>query len=157
MARKPYEEEEAKASEFIYDMFKKQFKVLQVERNPKKRNADFFIKFKGKLIALAELERKKVWTNYDFPSKWDSVSFPKRKGKYAESELPVFMVMFNKDGTNGLIVDAKTMAKSQVVKKRAVTRKYVTFGEEFYHVPLNNVVFGMDKFEDYIMTRLGLK
>lgn len=164
MVRKPYNEELNKQSEFIYSIFANQFKTLTPEFDPesKKRGAkkqpDYRLWYEGQIVARAELERKRVWPEFDFPEEWDSVQFPSRKGRFANWDVPVFMVMLNNDGTNGLIVEAKTMIESPLVKVgRARAGRYVTFGEEFYQVPLAAVQFRLDKFEDYILSKLGIQ
>lgn len=70
------------------------------------------------------------------------------------------MITFNKDMTNALIVDAKTMVESHIVPVgRAVspTGKLATYGERFIDVELGKVVLGLDKLEHYMLAKLDLK
>jgi len=142
--------------EFV-KMLNSRLKVLHMELTHK-RNADAFVKYKDKLVAYAEFEWAARWKEYKFP--YGTVHFPSTKAKYAEKDLPVFMITFNKDMTNALIVDAKTMIESHVVPVgRAVspTGKLATYGERFIDVELSKVVFGLDKLEEYMLAKLGLK
>ena len=156
------EEDLREKAHAMYEKFVKilnsKFKVLRMELTHK-RNADCLIKHKDKLVAYAEFEWAARWKAYEFPYP-DTVHFPSTKAKYAEKDLPVFMITFNKDMTNALIVDAKTMVGSRVVPVgRAVspTGKMATYGERFIDVELNKVVFGVDKLENYILKMLGLR
>jgi len=155
------EEDLREKAHAMYEEFAKmlnsKFKVLQMELTHK-RNADSLVKHKGKVVAYAEFEWAARWKVHEFP--YDTIHFPSTKAKYAEKDLPVFMITFNKDMTNALIVDAKTMVESRVVPVgRAVspTGKMATYGERFIDVKLNKVVFGLDKLENYILEKLGLK
>lgn len=159
--RKPMEKDLMKKAHAKYEEFVKvlnsKLKVLRMELTHK-RNADCFVKYKGKLVAYAELEWAMRWKEHEFP--YDTIHFPSTKAKYAEKDLPVFMITFNKDITNALIVDAKTMVESHVVPVgRAVspTGKMTTYGERFIDVELSKIVFGLDKLEDYMLAKLGLK
>lgn len=159
--RKPMEVDLRKKAHAMYEKFAQilnlQFKVLRMELT-RKRNADCFVLHKDKLVAYAELEWAARWKKYEWP--YDTVHFPSTKAKYAEKDLPVFMITFNNDMTNALIVDAKTMVESRIVPVgRAVspTGKLATYGERFIDVELSKVVFGLDKLEHYMLTKLDLK
>ncbi len=102
-------------------------------------------------MAYAEVEVKLVWNTLDW-RKFPNVQFPGRKGHFATTELPTFMVMFNSAGSNALTVSATDMASSPIVYRS--TRR----GEDrLYQVPLQKVVFGLDKIEPYILQKLGLR
>jgi len=144
--------------EKFVEILNSKLKVLRMELTHK-RNADCLIKYRDKLVAYAEFEWAARWKEYEFPYP-NTVHFPSAKAKYAEKDLPVFMITFNKDMTSALIVDAKTMIESRVVPVgRAVspTGKMATYGERFIDVELNKVVFGVDKIENYILEKLSLK
>ena len=159
--RKPMEKDLREKAHAMYEEFVKilnsKFRMLRMELTHK-RNADCLIKYKDKLLAYAEFEWAARWKVHEFP--YGTIHFPSTKAKYAEKDLPVFMITFNRDMTNALIVDAKTMVESHVVPVgRAVspTGKIATYGERFIDVELSRVVFGLDKLEDYILAKLDLK
>lgn len=91
----------------------------------KRIGPDKHLYLKGEIVGYAELEVKRVWKTKEWNNEWQTVQFPERKGHYPTKEYwqkkgikdklqenPVFLVMFNWDGSNGLIVDAKTVAES---------------------------------------------
>ena len=135
-------------SRFAHDLFPKYFKKIKAIPNPKRREVDFHLYLDDKLVGYAELEVKFVWKTKEWTN-YPNIQFPARKAHFAQTELPTFMVMFNSDGSNALIVDAKTMAASPLVNRW--TRR----GKDFlYQVPLNKVVFGPESFERYVLERV---
>lgn len=145
----------------MYEQFVKlmnpKLKLLHIELT-RKRNADCYVFLGDKPVAYLELEWAARWKQQDFP--YETVHFPSTKAKYAEKDLPVFMITFNSDVTNGLIIDAKTMVKSQEVEVgRTVspTGTMATFGERFIDVDSAKVVFGFENFEDYMLDKLGIR
>ncbi|MBI5253625.1 MAG: hypothetical protein HY930_04415 [Euryarchaeota archaeon] len=147
-----FSKENHDAAQFVKDLFPKFFKILEVREGYKRKGADKHIYYKGRLVAYAELEAKLVWKTVEWNKDWHHVQFAERKGRFAETDVPTFMIMFNKDGSNGLIVDAKTMVSSPC--PRVWTRRGA---EHFYQVPIEKVVFGPENFEKFILDKLHLK
>jgi len=139
-----------KRGQFVHPIFPKFFKRIKAVPGPKKKGVDFLLYLNEKLIGYAELEVKFTWETHEW-SKFPNIQFPVRKEHFARTDLPTFMVMFNATGSNALIVEAKTMVESPIV------HRWTRRGKDFlYQVPLDKVVFGPEKFEDYILKKLGL-
>src|SRR3990170_871148 len=138
-------------SKFAHKKFPRLFKKLVAEPGKKQRGVDFLLNYENKLVAYAEIEVKLVWKRKAWPKKYPNVQFPVRKEHFARTDLPTFMVMFSKAGSNVLVVDAKTMASSPIVNRWTRRGK-----DLLYQVPLDKVVFGLDKVEDHIVKYLGL-
>lgn len=160
-----FSKENHEAGKFAHDLFPKFFKILEVRERYKRIGPDKHLYFKGEIVAYAELEVKRVWKDKEWNAEWPTVQFPERKGHYPSDEYwqkrgikdklpkkPVFLVMFNHDGSNGLIVDAKTVAESPC--PRVWSRRGA---EHFYQVPVEKVVFGPENFEKHILDSLGIK
>lgn len=160
-----FSKENHEAGKFAHDLFPKFFKILEVRERYKRIGPDKHLYLKGEIIAYAELEVKRVWKTKEWNTEWLTVQFPERKGHYPTDEYwqkkgikdklpkkPVFLVMFNFDGSNGLIVDAKTVAESPC--PRIWSRRGA---EHFYQVPVEKVVFGPENFEKYILDYLCIK
>jgi len=160
-----FSKENHDAGRFAHDLFPTFFKILDVRERYKRIGPDKHLYFNEEIVAYAELEVKRVWTTKEWNSEWDTVQFPERKGKFAADEYwegkrikeallrkPVFLVMFNHDGSNGLIVDVKTVAESPC--PRLWSRRCA---EHFYQVPIDKVLFGPENFESYILSNLNIK
>lgn len=160
-----FSKENHEAGQFAHTLFPNFFKVLEVRERYKRIGPDMHLCFKGEIVAYAELEVKRVWKTKEWNTEWATVQFPERKGHYPTDEywqkkgikdkLPqrsVFLVMFNHDGSNGLIVDAKTVAESPC--PRIWSRRGM---EHFYQVPVEKVVFGPENFERYILNSLEIE
>jgi len=160
-----FSKENHNAGRFAHDLFPKFFKILEVKERYKRIGPDKHLYLKDELVAYAELEVKRVWITKEWNSEWSTIQFPERKGKFATDEYwegkrikdalprkPVFLVMFNHDGSNGLIVDVKTVAESPcpcLWSRRGA--------EHFYQVPVEKVLFGPENFESYIRDYLNTK
>ena len=160
-----FSKENHDAGRFAHDLFPTFFKILDVRERYKKIGPDKHLYLNEEIVAYAELEVKRVWLTKEWNPEWDCVQFPERKGHYPTEEYwqkrgikdkmpkkPVFLVMFNHDGSNGLIVDAETVASSPC--PRIWTRRG---SEHFFQVPLEKVLFGPENFESYILNKLNVK
>lgn len=147
-----FSKENQERAKFVHNLFPKFFRILEVKEGHKRKGADKHLYYQEKLVGYAKLEAKLVWTTKEWPEKWSTVQFAERKGRFAKTEVPTFMIMFNRDGTNGLIVDAETMAESPC--PRVWSRRGA---EHFYQVPIEKVVIGPENFEPYILNKLRLK
>ncbi len=136
-------------SKFAHKRFPKLFNKLVAEPNKRKRQVDFLLYNKGRLVAYAEVEVKLVWKRKAWPRKYPNVQFPGRKAHFARTKLPTFMIMFNASGSNVLVVDAKTMRASPLVSRW--TRRGTDL---LFQVPLDKVCFGSDKIESYVLRYL---
>lgn len=136
-------------SKFAHKRFPKLFKKLVAEPNKKKRQVDFLLYLRNKLVGYAEVEVKLVWKRKAWPKKYPNVQFPGRKAHFARTKLPTFMVMFNASGSNALVVNAKTMRASPLVSRW--TRRGTDL---LFQVPLDKVALGSDKIEGYILKHL---
>jgi hypothetical protein len=136
-------------SKFAHKRFPKLLKKLVAEPNKKKRQVDFLLYRRNKLVGYAEIEVKLVWKRKAWPKKYPNVQFPGRKAHFARTKLPTFMVMFNASGSNVLVVDAKTMRASPLVSRW--TRRGTDL---LFQVPLDKVALGPDKIEGYILKHL---
>jgi hypothetical protein len=108
---------------------------LNIQVNPKKRGVDLLVFEKDKHIFNIEVERKRTWKKEFL---FNSVQFPERKNKYCQLELPTLFVMFNEDYSQFLAVTSKDLISSP---KAMVRNKYVPYGEFFFQVPLDKVIF----------------
>ena len=138
-------------SRFAHRRFPKLFKKLVVEPNTKRRQVDFLLYYRDKLVGYAEVEVKLVWKRKVWPEKYPNVQFPGRKAHFARTKLPTFMVMFNASGSNALVVDAKTMRASPLVSRW--TRRGTDL---LFQVPLDKLAFGSEGIEQYILKHLRL-
>jgi hypothetical protein len=128
-----------------------------------KRNADCEITIDGDLIGYVEVEYAARWKTSDFPYK--TIRYPKAKVKYFDYVKPVFMVTFNRDMSNSSIIDSETLKKEGQMEKvgfiRSSTGKPMRYRkgseEEFWGIDKTKVLFGVEKFEKYILDKLGIK
>jgi len=166
-----YSPENAKAGVVTDEWFCKLLKVLRAERRYKRKGPDLWLFYGEEHIAYVELERKLDWESYEWPTvckqcakkglkecnHWDKVNFPERKARGLPEgwpEKPVFMVTFNKDGTNALIVEHEIVFTPEHFGERRWTRRGY---EHFYEVPKEKVTFGLENIEPYILNRLGIR
>ena len=122
-----------RATELVKELTGYKF-VLQ--ENEKKRGVDLLVYQGEKHVFNIETEVKAVWKEEVFP--YDSVNFPERKSKFAELDKPTLFLMFNKDLKNYLLVNNTDLLKSP---KEMVRNRYVPYGEYFFQVPLDKVIF----------------
>jgi hypothetical protein len=101
-----------------------------------KTDVDLLVYDEGEYKFNIEVEIKLVWGTKDFP--YESVQFPARKEKFCHKEKPTLFVMFNKDTSSYLCVTSKDLLESPT---KIVSNKYVRYGEYFFQVPLDKVVF----------------
>lgn len=131
-----YDECDSPAKNAVKNIFKNLTgHVFSIEENEKKRGVDLLAYTNGDHVFNIETEVKKVWTD-EFS--YDSVQFPERKQKFAELDKPTIFIMFNKDLTQYLVVNNSDLLNSP---KTMVRNKYIRYGEYFFQVPLNKVVF----------------
>jgi len=127
-----YNENDAKAKAAAKEILKN----FKVEDNPKKTGVDLLVYNKqGEHIFNVECEIKKVWVD---KFTYTDVQFPERKSKYCLLEKPTFFIMFNKDLSQYLVVSSKNLLNSPL---EIVPNKYISYGEKFFKVPLNKVLF----------------
>lgn len=108
---------------------------FQVQENEKKRGVDLLVYKDDIHVFNVETEVKRVWKS-EFA--YDSVQFPERKQKFAELDLPTLFIMFNHDLSEYLVVNGADLIGSP---KEMVRNRYVSYGEYFFQVPLNRVLF----------------
>lgn len=108
---------------------------FELIENPKTRGVDILVHTNGDHIFNIETEVKTLWKE-EF--KYDTVQFPERKEKFAKLEKPTLFVMFNNDYSQFLTVSSKDLLSAP---KKMVRNRYVRYGELFYQVPLEKVLF----------------
>jgi hypothetical protein len=158
-----FSQEDFEIARFAHTLFPTFFRILEVREGFSKKGPDKHLFRNGELVAYAELEVKRVWKTFEWNTTWATVQFPGRKGHYGTDaywqrpdivdclpKRPTFLVMFNFDGSNGLIVDAETVALSPKVHRPS--RRGM---DDFYQVPMEKVTFDPKKFEDYILKRIN--
>ena len=110
--------------------------VYKIVENPKKMGVDFLV-FEGEEhIAYLEVEVKNNWKTPKFL--YDDVQWPERKWKFCSLDKPTIFLMFNIDREFYLTASGVTLLKSPL---QMVRNKYVKFGENFFKVPVGNVIF----------------
>lgn len=107
-----------------------------IKESEKKTAVDFEIYKDGVHVGYLEVEVKKTWDGPDF--KYADVQFPERKWKYARLDKPTIFMMFNADLSCYLNVTGEVLLKS---KLEMVRNKYIKYGENFFKVPVEKVIF----------------
>jgi|GEM_PF-1913522 hypothetical protein len=165
-----YRPENARAGEAANEWLPRLLEALRAERKYKRKGPDMWLYYEDKHVGYIELEVKLDWETVEWPSvckqclkkglkkceHWDKVHFPERKARPLPKDFPIkpiFMVTFNRDGTNALVISHDMVFIPEHFGPRRWTRRGY---EHFYEVPREKVVFGSDKIERYIIERLGL-
>jgi hypothetical protein len=92
----------------------------------------------GKVVGYCEVEVKRVWKGYQWPSNWDSVQWPAGKKKFAELDKPTLFFMLNALHNRALYTTGEQLITSPVVE---VPNIYEKKDELFYQVPITEVTF----------------
>jgi len=165
-----YRPENAKLGEVTDKWFCDILKILRAERRYKRKGPDLWLYYGDKHVGYVELERKLDWETDEWPKvckqcsrrgrekceHWDKVHFPERKARPLPAgfpDKPIFMVTFNRGGTNALVIAHEEVFVPEYFGERRWTRRGY---EHFYEVPKNRVVFGIDEIEKYILRWLGI-
>ncbi len=133
---KLYAENDRIAKELAATLIASISKTYEVIENPKKREVDLLVYKNGVHLFNVETEIKRVWQTQEFL--YESVNFPERKLKYANLDKPTLFIMFNNDQTSYLCVTSDTLANSPL---NIVPNKYVRYGEKFFQVDKEEVLF----------------
>jgi hypothetical protein len=108
----------------------------RVELSDKNTDVDFKVYKNNELVAYLEVEVKTLWNDAIFP--YSDVQWPGRKAKYCNLDKPTIFLMFNKNLSKYLTaLDKDLLASDRVM----VRNKYVAYGEIFFKVPLEKVLF----------------
>lgn len=99
-------------------------------------DVDLLAYLEGNHLFNVEVEIKYVWKSKEFP--YDTVQFPQRKEKFCKKDKPTLFVMFNSETTSYLCVTSKDLLESPT---KIISNKYVKYGEHFFQVPLDKIVF----------------
>ena len=84
------------------------------------------------IIYAVEVEVKHVWSGDTLP--WSSVQLPARKLRYAQETLvPVEYWILNRELTHAIVIYEKSLVDRDPIE---VYNKYVSRGEFFYQIPL---------------------
>lgn len=107
-----------------------------VKDSEKKMAVDLEI-YKGtEKIAYIETEVKLSWNKKEFI--YPDVQWPERKWKYCKLDKPTIFLMFNHDLSQYLTTTGEILLSS---KLEMVRNKYVKYGENFFKVPVEKVMF----------------
>lgn len=132
-----YNECDSPAKKAVQALFEQHgFGSFDIVENPKKRGVDLLVYKKGEHLFNIETEIKRVWKGDKFP--YDNVQFPERKQKFAELDKPTIFVMFNEDLSSYLAVVDEDLLSSPT---EMVRNRFVSYGENFFQVPLDRVYF----------------
>lgn len=134
--RELYEKYDSLAKKQVLKIFKNlEGYTFDIQENEKKRGVDLLAFVNGEHVFNIETEVKRVWSG-DF--EYDSVQFPERKKKFAELDKPTLFIMFNNNLSEYLVVNNTDLLNSPL---EMVRNRYVPYGEHFFQVPLNRVIF----------------
>lgn len=142
-----YAANDDRAKKAFREIFEKAFPDLELVDHEKKTHVDFAVKSEGVHLFNVEVEVKNVWpAGKEFP--WPTIQYPARKEKYCLLDKPTVFVMFDENLEQFLTVTSWGMLAS---KKAMVRNKFVPYGEEFFQVEKDNVVFNeLVHFENFI-------
>lgn len=120
------------------DMVNKLFKgtAWTVKVSEKKTAVDFEVYENGKHICYLEAEVKLNWETPEFP--YGDVQWPERKWKYCQLDKPTIFIMFNRDLSKYLTATGTDLLGS---KLEMVRNKYISYGENFFKVPVSKITF----------------
>ena len=137
--RELYEKYDSLAKNAVKNLFKDVSSLtghdFDIQENVKKRGVDLLAYAFGNHIFNIETEVKRVWKG-EF--EYDSVQFPERKQKFAELDKPTLFIMFSEDLSQYLVVNNTDLLNAP---KAMVRNRYVSYGENFFQVPLDKVIF----------------
>lgn len=89
----------------------------------------------GELTYHHEVEVKKVWDG-EWPSAWDTIQIPERKGKFAKSDHYIWLL--RKDMKRAWLVPGTRLTKD---KLKMVRNKKIRYGEYFYSIPISECFY----------------
>lgn len=107
-----------------------------VQDSEKKMAVDLEIYEGTAKIAYIETEVKLNWNQEKF--QYGDVQWPERKWKYCKLDKPTIFLMFNHDLSQYLTATGDTLLSS---KLEMIRNKYVKYGENFFKVPVDKVIF----------------
>lgn len=129
-----YTKHDTSAKKTIKKIFKDSH--WSIKENEKKTAVDFLVFKNNKHIAYLEVEVKMNWNTEKFP--YDDVQWPERKKRYAELDKPTIFLIFNHDLSQYLTTTGEILLNS---KLEMVRNKYVRYGENFFKVPIDKIIF----------------
>jgi hypothetical protein len=134
--RKLFEENDKRAKEALFDIFKDN-KKYYIQENKRKYEVDIlvFSKKDDNLVCYIECEIKggSSWKDGEF--KYSDVNLPQRKEKHCWLDAPCIFIVFNKDNMKEyLTYTSNSVLKSPLVE---VQNRFVAKGEMFYKINMN--------------------
>ena len=109
------------------------------------------------ILAGIEWERAEEtsWKTYQFPSKYKTASFLRKKDKYADLSYPSYFIRLNNEETNAYVmpIETRILRKEfiEIIPRAKYSKVPPAKDEQRYALPKDFVIFGFDYIEPFIL------